>query len=600
MKKRLLSAILAFILILGAVPAVAAETTPADPTAEVAAAPRAPKELAPTSATVPKISGITPTATGLKIQWSAYAGAAKYYLYLKKDNKWKTLAVTTATAYEHKGLNSNTIYTYTVRAADKNGKLISGYDRNGSSKRFLSTPTLVRCESTTTGQKVIWKPVTGAVAYRVYIKSGKNWIVAGTTSGTYCINTRVTSGKAYAYTVRCWDKTAGAPLSYYNTKGIMGVYVATPQITSFNAINGGVTLKWSQCNGAKYYGVFRKYSTGWKRIATTAKTSYSDTTIRYSARYTYTVRCLDANRKYNSAYNKNGWSFTHLEPPQLTSVTYRDQKYTLTWGSQKTASKYGVYRKKLGEKWQVIGRPKTNTFTDTTADKDGIYTYAVRTLDAAGNFLTYYNDTGRYYRMGVCILGTPEAKNPGVTPKYTCEVTEEELRQQVVEIAKGWIGTQSGSAGHSDILNYYNTHSPLADSRKLVFANPWSAAFVSAVWIRAGIADFTGTHYDCGSFITVAQDNHIWVELDNYTPKVGDAVVYGWTDSGSGDFSGTADHMGIITEINGNDFTVVEGDTGTGYCGTNTRTVNQRYIRGYITPHYSRIAQYITLRAQNS
>ena len=89
MKKRLLSAILAFILILGAVPAVAAETTPADPTEEVAAAPRTPKELAPTSASVPKISGITPTATGLRIQWSAYAGAAKYYLYLKKDNKWK-------------------------------------------------------------------------------------------------------------------------------------------------------------------------------------------------------------------------------------------------------------------------------------------------------------------------------------------------------------------------------------------------------------------------------------------------------------------------------------------------------------------------------
>ena len=462
MKKRLLSAILAFILILGAVPAVAAETTSADPTAEVAAAPRAPKELAPTSASVPKISGITPTATGLKIQWSAYPGAAKYYLYLKKDNKWKTLAVTTAAAYEHKSLTSNTIYTYTVRAADKNGKLISGYDRNGSSKRFLSTPTLVRCESTTTGQKVIWKPVTGAVAYRVYIKSGKNWIVAGTTSGTYCINTRVTSGKAYAYTVRCWDKTAGAPLSYYNTKGIMGVYVATPQITSFNAINGGVTLKWSQCNGAKYYGVFRKYSTGWKRIATTTKPTYSDTTIRYSARYTYTVRCLDANRKYNSGYNSNGWSFTHLEPPQLTSVTYRDQKYTLTWGSQKTASKYGVYRKKLGGKWQVVGRPKTNTFTDTTADKDGIYTYAVRTLDAAGNFLTYCpklttitvadGNTNNYISVDNVLIHNHNDGNsyialcaPGKTGEY--EMSAEGLTGNYVWILGGSFASCEGLTG---------------------------------------------------------------------------------------------------------------------------------------------------------
>ena len=646
MKKRLLSAILAIILIIGAVPTVAAAqvepttapdtitdqaatdaadfteaqateavteapTEPATeaptdalteaPTQAPTAAPRKTANLATTAASYPVVNSITPTQSGLKLSWSAITGAAKYVIYQKVNNKWTRIARVAAASYEHKGLTSNTTHTYTVRAIDKSGKFISDYNRTGYTKKFFATPHLVRVESTTNGQKVVWDSVNGCTYYRVYIRSGSKWIVAGSTSTSYCVNTRVTSGKAYTYTVCCYDKASDSALSAYDTKGVSGTYIAAPTNVTFNAISGGVTLKWSACSGATYYGVFKKYSTGWKRIAVTSKPTYTDKTIRYSARDTYTIRCLNSARKYISDFDHTGWSFTHLMPPTVQSITYADQKYTIKWSAQKTAHHYRVFRKELGGSWITVGKPKTNSFTDTTAKKTGVYAYTVRTMDASDNYQTYFENTGRFYRMGVNVIGPSGQTSPGATPvKYTCEMTEAELREQVATIANGWLGAVEGDATHKDILAYYNTFSPLAVNYKMQTHDAWCAAFTSAVWIRAGIADFTGTECGCGRFIDVAKANGIWVETDSYTPKVGDAIMYYWSDSGIGDCKSGADHIGIVTSVKGKNFTVTEGNTGTGYCGTHDRTVNQRYIRGYIAPNYAQIAQYLSLKAKYS
>lgn len=634
MKHRILSALLAMIMLAGMIPAASAaqvelaesdsetivETAeeteepteePTEPAEEPTEAPaEAPTEaptllkkpaaqLAATSAKYPSVTAITPTATGLKLAWGTYTGAYKYFVFTRKSGGgWKKLGETTATSFEHKNLTNNTVYTYTVRATDKNGKFISSYYAAGYSRLYLATPQLLRTESTNDGQKLIWKAVEGAEAYKVYIRSGSKWIVAGITDTPYCINSRVTSGKAYTYTVRCWDASDDFALSYYNTKGLTGAYIATPELTAFNAVNGGVTLSWDAVDGAPSYAVFRKLSTGWKRLANTAKTSYTDTTIRYSARYTYTVRCQNQNGDFISGYNTAGWSFTHLSPPEITSVSYRDNAYTLKWQAQKTADHYRVFRKELGGKWRTVGEPTKNTFTDTTAKKDGVYTYTVRTMDADNNCLTYYADNGDYYCMGIHAIGLDGTGTPDVNPRYTCEVTEDELRNMVALIASGWMDAVEGDEVHKDILAYYNTYIPLAVNYTMQPNDAWCAAFTSAVWIRAGVAPYIGTECGCGRFIDVAKQHKIWTESDGYVPKVGDAILYNWSDSGVGECVTGADHIGIVTSVNGNEFVVTEGNTGTGYVGTHDRVVNGRYIRGYITPNYKQIAQFLSLKAK--
>ena len=44
-------------------------------------------------------------------------------------------------------------------------------------------------------------------------------------------------------------------------------------------------------------------------------------------------------------------------------------------------------------------------------------------------------------------------------------MTEQELRQQVVSIAQGWIGCKESNGTHKPIIDLYNSHKPLARGR---------------------------------------------------------------------------------------------------------------------------------------
>jgi hypothetical protein len=176
-------------------------------------------------------------------------------------------------------------------------------------------------------------------------------------------------------------------------------------------------------------------------------------------------------------------------------------------------------------------------------------------------------------------------------------MTEQQLRQHVADIMTGWVGGTKGSAKHQEILSIYNGYKPLARGYTVKTTDAYCATTVSAAWIKAGIAAYTGTECGCGPFITIAKAKGIWVENDAYVPKLGDAVMYDWQDDGVGDNTGAPDHIGIVTKPGTATFTVTEGNMSGGKVGTRTMAVNGKYIRGFITPDYAAIAPKIAATA---
>ena len=170
-------------------------------------------------------------------------------------------------------------------------------------------------------------------------------------------------------------------------------------------------------------------------------------------------------------------------------------------------------------------------------------------------------------------------------------MTEQQLRQKVADKMTSWVGATKGSAKHAEILKIYNDHRPLARGYKMKVNDAYCAATVSAAFIAAGIAQYTGTECGVEKFARTAQDKGIWVENDAHVPKLGDAVVYDWQDTGVGDCTGAGDHIGIVTKPGATSFVVTEGNMTGGKTGTRTLQVNGRYIRGFITPDYAAIAK---------
>ena len=138
-------------------------------------------------------------------------------------------------------------------------------------------------------------------------------------------------------------------------------------------------------------------------------------------------------------------------------------------------------------------------------------------------------------------------------------MTENELRQKVADIINAWVGATKGSAKHLEILEIYNTHRPLARGYTVKVTDAYCATTASAAYIKAGIAEYTGTECGVEKYTLVAKGLGIWVEDDAHTPKIGDACVYDWDDNGVGDCTGAGDHIGIVTATGGGKFTVTEG-----------------------------------------
>lgn len=173
-------------------------------------------------------------------------------------------------------------------------------------------------------------------------------------------------------------------------------------------------------------------------------------------------------------------------------------------------------------------------------------------------------------------------------------MTENQLRQKVADTINAWVGATKGSAKHLDILAVYNGHKPLARGYKMQVKDAYCAATVSAAYIRAGIAKYTGTECGVEKYTLVAKSKGIWTENDAHTPKIGDACVYDWDDSGKGDCTGAGDHIGIVTKMGGGTFVVTEGNMSGGKVSKRTMAINGKYIRGFITPDFAAIARDLT------
>lgn len=164
----------------------------------------------------------------------------------------------------------------------------------------------------------------------------------------------------------------------------------------------------------------------------------------------------------------------------------------------------------------------------------------------------------------------------------------------VINQAKSWLGCKEGDATHKKIIDTYNAHKPLARNYKVKYTDSWCATFVSAVAIKLGYTDIIPTECGCSPMIKLFQKIGSWQELDSYRPKPGDIIFYDWKDSGKGDNTGWAHHVGIVEKIENNLITVIEGNHDGSDAdkidGVERRTVvvNGKFIRGYGVPKYDK------------
>lgn len=177
-------------------------------------------------------------------------------------------------------------------------------------------------------------------------------------------------------------------------------------------------------------------------------------------------------------------------------------------------------------------------------------------------------------------------------------MTEQQIRQMVVDKARSFMGAKKGSAAHRAIIDAYNSYPdlPLRGGKpyKVTYTDNWCAAFVSAVGIALNLAGIMPVECSCTAMIELYRAKGRWVEDDAYVPRLGDVIMYYWGDGkdyAATDQTHSPNHVGIVTKVEGSILTVTEGNMGSdSVVGNRTVQVNGRYIRGYCCPDYAGMA----------
>lgn len=171
-------------------------------------------------------------------------------------------------------------------------------------------------------------------------------------------------------------------------------------------------------------------------------------------------------------------------------------------------------------------------------------------------------------------------------------MTENELRARVCAQAWAWKGKREADNSYWPIIEIYNIIKPLPRGYKMQRGNAWCAATVSALAQILGLTAWIFPECSCPKMIELYKKAGRWMEDDSYLPKPGDVIFYDWQDTGTGDNTGTADHVGVVVEVDGETITVIEGNCGHAVAPRQLRR-DGRYIRGFGLPDYAAAASAI-------
>lgn len=360
-----------------------------------------------TNLSSPQITGCESLDSGVKINWKAVSGAARYRVYYYGKG-WTKMDSVTTNSYIDTDVKSGGKYTYTVRCVNSSDTAFTSDRGNSYVYTYnMATPKITDLSSTSAGVKITWGKVPNASRYRVYYKNRSGgWTNMKETTGTTYTDDDVIYGGNYTYTVRCVN-SSGRFTSGFNSDGWNFThYLSTPKITGCESLSNGVNIKWNAISGAQKYRVYYKNGRGgWTKMGETSGTSFVDDDVRSGYPYTYTVRCINNSLdRFMSDCDTNGYRYTYnpsFSTPHITSCETVSNGIKISWGAVPGVKRYALYYLSANDGWRRMKETTSTSFIDTDVRYGNPYTYTVRCLtDNGKDFASGYDSAGfktRYY-----------------------------------------------------------------------------------------------------------------------------------------------------------------------------------------------------------
>ena len=326
----------------------------------------------------------------ITVTWNAVEGAVSYCIFRAEtdaETDAVEVGISAGTSWMDTEATCGVIYTYWVAAVGANVTGEKSVPDKGSLR--LSAPTDVTASNGTFVDhvQVAWADVPAASHYRVYrgtAASGSKTPISGWQTGRTYSDTTAEAGVTYYYFVAAALDDEGLNASGYSTGVVGGLRIGAP--TGVYATDGtssmGVTVSWQSVAGANGYKVYRGTAndpTAAQTLATTATTSFEDTTAVPGMLYYYWVTATNAVSESEKSVGEAGFRSLGAPTGVTATTTSGASAVTVSWQPVAGAAFYRLYRgTRSGEAYAVEIDTTTDTsYADESAASGRTYYYSV-------------------------------------------------------------------------------------------------------------------------------------------------------------------------------------------------------------------------------
>ena len=392
----------------------------------------------------PEITKLENKANGIKITWNAVPGAAKYRVLMNVDGVWKTLWNTVNTTYTWTGAETGKVYAFSVRCLSADGKeYTSSFNSKGWSTTYVAQPSISKLQNTTTGIRISWNKVPGAVKYKIVVKTADTgWSYVINSTGTTYNWTGAKSGVTYTFGIVCVTADGKTATSAFDSTGKTIQYIASPSISKLQYTANGIKISWGKVPGAaKYKLVVKEPGGSWKTLWNTINTTYTWTGAESGKTYIFGVCCYSADGKTaTSAFDSTGKTIQYTSMPTINKIVNVADGIAIAWNKVPGAAKYKIVVKTATSGWKTIAYSTGSTYTWTGAESGVTYTFGIVCVTADGKTVTSaFDSTGKTIKhVGCPKIVKLEKTSTGIKITWNKVVGAEKYKLIVKEPGGSW------------------------------------------------------------------------------------------------------------------------------------------------------------------
>ena len=323
------------------------------------------------------------------LTWDAIEGAQQYEVWRSKNKNgvYSRIWSGKGTKLTNSSAVAGETFYYQVRA-------VAGDAVGDFSDAKMRTCDLARTDLTVSTDEISgkldlsWGAIEGATHYEVYraVSGSGEYAKITTTADAMFTDTSAAAGVSYDYKVRAIIEGKSAATGAYSKIAGGRCICAQVEVKASNVTTSGkVKLTWDAVDGATHYEVWRSESKNgtYKKLSTTSKTSFINTSAQTGKTYYYKVRAIvdgeDLAAGLYSAIVSRACDCAQVTVT-ASNVTFSG-KIKLTWGAVDGATHYEIWRstKKDGT-YEMIATTSETSLTNTVVEVGKTYYYKVRAL----------------------------------------------------------------------------------------------------------------------------------------------------------------------------------------------------------------------------